>query len=418
MGIREDVIKIAEIAKKASRKLANIESAVKNDALVKMAEAIDRNTGEIQKKNKTDLEAAEKAGLSKALIDRLGLSEKRIKSMADGLREVARMKDPIGEIIGEVLLKNGLLIKKVRVPMGVIGIVYESRPDVTCDSAGLCLKAGNAVVLRGGSEAINSNMIIVRIIEEAALKEGIPEGAIGLVSTTDREAVKVMVKLDQCIDMIILRGSEKMIGDISQGATVPIMRHGKGLCHIYVDEYADVMKSENICFNAKVQRPGVCNAMETLLVHKSIAEKFLPGMINKFKTAGVEIRGDEKTREIVNDLKQAVDEDWSTEYLALILSVKIVDGFYEAIEHITKYGSGHSDAIVTENKDRAEEFLAMIDSAAVYWNASTRFTDGGQFGMGAEIGISTQKSHARGPMGIKELTSIKYKIYGNGQVRE
>jgi len=418
MGIREDVIKIAEIAKKASRKLANIESAVKNDALVKMAEAIDRNTGEIQKKNKTDLEAAEKAGLSKALIDRLGLSEKRIKSMADGLREVARMKDPIGEIIGEVLLKNGLLIKKVRVPMGVIGIVYESRPDVTCDSAGLCLKAGNAVVLRGGSEAINSNMIIVRIIEEAALKEGIPEGAIGLVSTTDREAVKVMVKLDQCIDMIILRGSEKMIGDISQGATVPIMRHGKGLCHIYVDEYADVMKSENICFNAKVQRPGVCNAMETLLVHKSIAEKFLPGMINKFKTAGVEIRGDEKTREIVNDLKQAVDEDWSTEYLDLILSVKIVDGFYEAIEHITKYGSGHSDAIVTENKDRAEEFLAMIDSAAVYWNASTRFTDGGQFGMGAEIGISTQKSHARGPMGIKELTSIKYKIYGNGQVRE
>lgn len=418
MGIREDVIKIAEIAKKASRKLANIESAVKNDALVKMAEAIDRNTGEIQKKNKTDLEAAEKAGLSKALIDRLGLSEKRIKSMADGLREVARMKDPIGEIIGEVLLKNGLLIKKVRVPMGVIGIVYESRPDVTCDSAGLCLKAGNAVVLRGGSEAINSNMIIVRIIEEAALKEGIPEGAIGLVSTTDREAVKVMVKLDQCIDMIILRGSEKMIGDISQGATVPIMRHGKGLCHIYVDEYADVMKSENICFNAKVQRPGVCNAMETLLVHKSIAEKFLPGMINKFKTAGVEIRGDEKTREIVNDLKQAVDEDWSTEYLDLVLSVKIVDGFYEAIEHITKYGSGHSDAIVTENKDRAEEFLAMIDSAAVYWNASTRFTDGGQFGMGAEIGISTQKSHARGPMGIKELTSIKYKIYGNGQVRE
>lgn len=418
MGIREDVIKIAEIAKKASRKLANIESAVKNDALVKMAEAIDRNTGEIQKKNKTDLEAAEKAGLSKALIDRLGLSEKRIKSMADGLREVARMKDPIGEIIGEVLLKNGLLIKKVRVPMGVIGIVYESRPDVTCDSAGLCLKAGNAVVLRGGSEAINSNMIIARIIEEAALKEGIPEGAIGLVSTTDREAVKVMVKLDQCIDMIILRGSEKMIGDISQGATVPIMRHGKGLCHTYVDEYADVMKSENICFNAKVQRPGVCNAMETLLVHKSIAEKFLPGMLNKFKDAGVEIRGDEKTRKIVSGLKQAVDEDWSTEYLDLVLSVKIVDGFYEAIKHITKYGSGHSDAIVTENKDRAEEFLAMIDSAAVYWNASTRFTDGGQFGMGAEIGISTQKSHTRGPMGIKELTSIKYKIYGNGQLRE
>ncbi len=418
MNFLKEVNNVAKRAKEASRKLANIGGDVRNRALMSMADAVEKNISRIQNKNNIDMKAAEKAGLSEALVDRLKLSEKRIKSMARGLRDITKLPDPIGEMIEENTRPNGLIIKKTRVPMGVIGIVYESRPNVTGDSAGLCLKSGNAVVLRGGSEAINSNMAIAAIIEEAACREGIPEGWMGFIRTTDREAVVGMSRLDQFIDMIILRGGDKMISNITKNATVPVMKHGKGLCHTYVDASADVEKAGRICFNAKVQRPGVCNAMETLLVHKDIAKGLLPGLIKKLQDAGVEVRGDDGTMTIVPGIKQAVEEDWSTEYLDLILSVKIVDGVKEAVDHIAGYGSGHSDAIVTEDRNKAEEFLRMVDSASVYWNASTRFTDGGQFGMGAEIGISTQKSHARGPMGIKDLTSVKYMIYGDGQIRE
>lgn len=418
MDILKEVIDVAKRAKEASRILAGISGNVRNKALIAMADAVEKNMSEIQDKNSIDMKAAEKSGLSKALIDRLNLTEKRIKSMADGLREITKLKDPVGEVLEEVKRPNGLLIKKVRVPLGVIGIIYESRPNVTGDSAGLCLKSGNSVVLRGGSESINSNLAIVSIIEEAAYGAGIPEGAIGLIKTTDREAVAGMARLDRFLDMIILRGSEKMIGSITRNATVPVMRHGKGLCHTYVDASADPGKAEEICINAKVQRPGVCNAMETLLVHKDIAGRLLPGLVKKMQAAGVEVRGDDKTAEIAAGIRKADEEDWSTEYLDLILSVKVVDDFDEAIVHISNYGSGHSDAIVTEDRERAEEFLKRVDSASVYWNASTRFTDGSQFGMGSEIGISTQKTHARGPMGIKDLTSTKYMIYGDGQVRE
>ncbi len=418
MNFLREVVDVARYAKEASRKLANIGGDVRNRALMSMADAVEKNISRIKDKNKIDMKIAGRTGLSKALIDRLELSEKRIKSMACGLRDITKLPDPIGEVIEEHTRPNGLIIKKTRVPMGVIGIVYESRPNVTGDSAGLCLKSGNAVVLRGGSEALNSNMAIASIIKKAACKAGIPEGWLGLISVTDREAVTGMSRLDQFIDMIILRGGEKMIKNIAKNATVPVMKHGKGLCHTYVDASADAEKAARICFNAKVQRPGVCNAMETLLVHKDIAGKLLPGLIKKLQDAGVEVRGDDGTMAIVPGIKQAVEEDWSTEYLGLILSVKIVDGLEEAVNHIASYGSGHSDAIVSEDRDKAEEFLGMVDSAAVYWNASTRFTDGGQFGMGAEIGISTQKSHARGPMGLRDLTSVKYVIYGDGQIRE
>ncbi len=418
MNIFKEVSDVSKRAKEASRILAGISGNVRNRALIAMADAVEKNMSEILDKNSIDMKAAEKSGLSKALIDRLNLTENRIRSMADGLRDITKLPDPVGEVLEEVKRPNGLLIRKVRVPLGVIGIIYESRPNVTGDSAGLCLKSGNSVVLRGGSESINSNMAIVSIIEKAAYGAGIPEGAIGLIRTTDREAVAGMSRLDKLLDMIILRGSEKMIDSITRNATVPVMRHGRGLCHTYVDASADPGKAEKICINAKVQRPGVCNAMETLLVHKDVAGRLLPGLVKKMQAAGVEVRGDDKTAEIAAGIRKANEEDWSTEYLDLILSVKVVDNYDEAIGHILSYGSGHSDAIVTEDRGRAEEFLKRVDSASVYWNASTRFTDGSQFGMGSEIGISTQKIHARGPMGIKDLTSTKYMIYGDGQVRE
>jgi glutamate-5-semialdehyde dehydrogenase len=418
MQIRRQIEKMARSAKRASKAMTNLSSSAKNRALLTMAEAIEERIEDIKSKNRVDLKEAKEAGLSPALIDRLTLDNKRIKNMAKGLREIAKLPDPIGEIIEEKVRPNGLRIKKIRVPLGVIAIIYESRPNVTCDAAGLCLKAGNAVILRGGSEAVNSNMIIAKVLQEAAYSSGIPQGAIQLVETTEREAVFHLIRLDEFIDVVIPRGGEEMIKNIKANATVPIISHGKGVCHTYVDKDADLVMAERICFNAKVQRPGVCNAMETLLVHRDIAGEFLPRMIKKFEKAKVEIRGDGKTKRIVPHIKNASEEDWSTEYLDLILSVKVVDSLSQAIDHISRYGTMHSEAIVTEDEHAAQRFLNEVDASSVFWNASTRFTDGGEFGMGAEIGISTQKLHARGPMGVRELTSAKFLIFGDGQIRE
>ena len=418
MELKEEIIRRAAAAKRAAYTLANVSSEIKNKALVAMAEALLAGKEDILFKNEIDVEAAKEAGLSNALIDRLSLTAARIEAMVKGLRELASLKDPVGEVISAIERPNGLKINKIRVPLGVVGIIYESRPNVTVDTAGLCLKSGNAVILRGGSEAVNSNHILVKTISAAAYAAGIPEGAIQFVETTDRQAVLEMVKLDKFIDVIIPRGGEELIQFIKEHSTIPVISHGKGVCHTYVDVEADLKMAEEICFNAKVQRPGVCNAMETLLVHNGVAMEFLPQMAVRFAGAKVELRGDEKTLTILKGIKAAAEEDWSTEYLDLILSVKIVETAEEAVAHINKYGSHHSDTIVTKNKKRAEDFMRAVDSAAVYWNASTRFTDGGEFGMGAEIGISTQKMHARGPMGLNELCSYKYMVYGNGQTRK
>jgi len=334
------------------------------------------------------------------------------------LRYIAKLNDPIGEVIEKTVRPNGLKIKKVRVPLGVIGIIYESRPNVTSDSIGLCLKSGNCVVLRGGSEAINSNKIIAKIICESAYSNGIPEGCIQFIEETDRRIIAEMIRLPKYIDCIIPRGGEGLINYIRDNSSVPVIAHGKGVCHTYVDKYADVKMAVNISMNAKVQRPGVCNAMETLLVHKDIAKKFLPVIIAEYTKSGVEVRGCRQTMNIVKGIRRAAERDWYTEYLDLIISIKVVSSVDEAVAHIEKYGSHHSDAIVTSNDASAEKFLKYIDSAAVYRNASTRFTDGGEFGMGTEIGISTQKMHARGPMGLRELTSYKFVIEGNGQIRQ
>ncbi|NIN92896.1 glutamate-5-semialdehyde dehydrogenase [bacterium] len=418
MDIMKKTEEMARKAKLAASAMANLSTSLKNKALLAMAKAIQEKAEDIISKNRIDVKEAKEKGLAISLIDRLTVNDKRISNMSKGLREIAELPDPVGEVIEHKVRPNGLRIDKVRVPLGVVAIIYESRPNVTCDAAGLCLKAGNAVILRGGSEAINSNMIIAKVLQEAAYSSGIPQGAIQLVETTDREAVSQLVKMDGFIDVVIPRGSEEMIKKIKANATVPVIGHGKGLCHIYVDKSADLRMAERICFNAKVQRPGVCNAMETLLVHKDIAGEFLPGMIKKFEEAKVEIRGDEKTKSILSHVKSAREEDWSTEYLDLILSVKVVDSLSEAIDHINKYGSMHSEAILARDKDAAQKFLKEVDASSVFWNASTRFTDGGEFGMGAEIGISNQKLHARGPMGVRELTSTKFVIYGDGQIRE
>jgi glutamate-5-semialdehyde dehydrogenase len=418
MELKEEIIRRAAMAKRAAYTLANIPAEIKNKALLAMADALQAGKEDILFKNEIDVEAAKEAGLSAALIDRLLLTSDRIATMIKGLQELAVLKDPVGEVLSSVERPNGLKINKVRVPLGVIGIIYESRPNVTVDTAGLCLKSGNAVILRGGSEAVNSNHILVKTIAAAAYAAGIPEGAIQFIETTDRQAVLDMVKLDKFVDVIIPRGGEELIQFIKEHSTIPVISHGKGVCHTYIDIDADLKMAEEICFNAKVQRPGVCNAMETLLVHNGIALEFLPQMAARFTAAKVELRGDEKTLAILKGIKAATEEDWSEEYLDLILSVKIVDTAEEAATHINKYGSHHSETIVTKNKKRAEDFMRAVDSAAVYWNASTRFTDGGEFGMGAEIGISTQKMHARGPMGLTELCSYKYMVYGNGQVRK
>lgn len=417
-SLKKDIVAIARDAKKASFAMGQISSAVKDKALLAMAGAVEKDRSVIFAANKKDVKAAEGRKLNSAFVDRLTLNDKRIKTMAESLRQVAALHDPIGEVIKMWTRPNGLWIGKLRVPLGVIGVIYESRPNVTADCIGLCLKAGNSVILRGGSEAINSNIAIFEALNDAARKNGIPEGAINLIKTTNRKAVHALLTLSDYVDLIIPRGGESLIKEVARRSRIPVLKHYKGVCHIYVDEDADLNMAERICYNAKVQRPSVCNAMETLLVSEDVAARFLPSMIKKYKEAGVEIRGCPATRRIVKGLKTATERDWSTEYLDLILSVKVVKNLREGIEHINRYGTKLSDAIVTENYHNAVEFLRKVDSASVYVNASTRFTDGGEFGFGAEIGISTDKFHARGPVGVEELTSYKYIVYGDGQVRE
>ncbi len=418
MDIKSYITEKGKKAKEAARRLATISTAVKDNALLAMADALEREAERLRVGNLKDLEAARKKGLSPAMIDRLTLNEKRIKDMARGLRDIAALPDPVGEITRMWQRPNGMRVGKIRVPIGVIGIIYESRPNVTADSAGLCIKSGNSVFLRGGSEAINSNKAIAEILMEAGLKAGLPEGSITIVDIVDREAVMEMLKLDRYIDLIIPRGGEDLIKTVAANSTIPVIKHDRGLCHTYVDEYADVKMAQDICFNAKVQRPGTCNAMETMLVHRGIVDSFLPVMIERFRQAGVEFRGCSKVVSLYPSIKPAAEEDWNTEYLDLILNVKIIDNMEEALRHIETYGSQHSEAIVTNNHQRAMTFLKEVDAAAVFINASTRLHDGGQFGMGAEIGISTTRIHARGPMGLEELTSTKFIVLGDGQLRE
>ncbi len=417
--MKEQIINIAKNAAGATGVLAGLSSLEKNRILEEMARALIKNIGVILKANKKDLILAKKAKLSVALVDRLALDEKRIKEMANCLLSVAKLDDPVGKEIKSWDSPSGLQIHKVRVPIGVIAIIYESRPNVTADCIGLSFKSGNSVILRGGSEALNSNIAIFRAIEEVIRSNNLPEGIINLITTKDRKAIDVLLKLNKYIDLVMPRGGENLIKRVVSLSRIPVIKHYKGICHVYVDDYADLNMAERICFNAKVERPGVCNAMESMLVHRDVAVRFLPLMIKKFKEAGVELRGCPITKKIAKGgIRLATDKDYRTEYLDLILSVKVVGTIDEAIAHINKYGSHHSDSIITDDESNAREFLKKVDSACVYVNASTRFTDGNQFGMGAEIGISTDKLHARGPMALEELTTYKYTIFGNGQIRE
>lgn len=405
-------------AKEAARQLAVKSSSAKDAALQAMADALILNTERIVEANSRDLSQGQTKGLSKALLDRLLLNSSRINEMAEGLKTLIALPDPVGEVISMWKRPNGLTIGQKRVPLGVVGMIYEARPNVTVDAAGLCLKTGNAVILRGGSEASNSNKIITEVISEAAEKSGMPKGCIQLVYSTDREAVNIMVKMNRYLDVLIPRGGAGLIKMVVNNATVPVIQTGVGNCHTYIDSEADPEMAVEISVNAKVHRPGVCNAMETLLVHQDIASRILPVLGEKMQKHGVELRGCPKTCRILPDAVMAGEEDWQTEFLDLILAVKVVKDLDEAIEHIVHYGTGHSEAIITNNYQKAQRFLEEVDAAAVYVNASTRFTDGFQYGFGAEIGISTQKLHARGPMGLKALTSTKYIIYGNGQIRK
>lgn len=418
MKIKQDLLSLAKGARQASRYLAALSLEQKNNVLKDMSLALLENKALILQANKLDVLAATKAKLSKPLIERLTLNEKRIQDMADSLLELICLADPVGEVTRAWRRPNGLWIHKLRTPIGVIAIIYESRPNVTSDCVGLCFKSGNAVILRGGSEALNSNLAIFSVIRDVLKKNGIPENAVNMIDTKDRRAVDSLLKLNEYIDLVIPRGGESLIRKVVECSLIPVIKHYKGICHVYVDQFADLAMAERICYNAKVQRPGVCNAMETMLVNEVAAAKFLPRIAKKLKEAGVELRGCPKTKKIISWAKKATEKDFHTEYLDLILSVKVVKDQAEAISHINDYGSHHSDAIVTENYDNAMDFLKAVDSACVYVNASTRFTDGYQFGMGAEIGISTDKLHARGPMALEELTTYKYMIFGNGQVRE
>lgn len=408
----------AQAAKQAAAKLAVTSTAVKNAALLAMAAALEAQQSEILAANKRDMTAAEAKGMKSSMLDRLKLTAERISGMADGLRQVAGLADPVGNVIDGKTLPNGLHITKIRVPLGVIGIIYEARPNVTADAAGLCLKSGNAVILKGGSEAMESNKTVAAILAQAAEGAGIPAGSIQFIDTSDRQAVQDLIHMNGLVDVVIPRGGAGLIQAVVRNASVPVIETGAGVCHTYVDKDADVEMAMKIAFNAKVQRPSVCNAMETLLVHKDIADKFLPMMLMMYNSSAVEIRGDEAVQEYSGQVHPVTEEDWSTEYGDLRLSVKIVDSIEEAMAHIAKYGTGHSECIVTNNYQAAQLFQYTVDAAAVYVNASTRFTDGNEFGFGAEIGISTQKLHARGPMALPELTSTKYLINGNGQVRK
>ena len=419
MGNMKDVLeKQGQAAREAARFLAVASTKLKNQALMAMADSLEARQQEIITANREDMEAGKRSGLSDALLDRLALNETRIKNMADGLREIAALPDPVGEVLSMTKRPNGLDVGRIRTPIGVIGIIYESRPNVTADAAGLCLKSGNAILLRGGEEALNSNRCIAAVIAKAAQECGIHQGAIQLVDSEAREAALLMMKMHDYLDVLIPRGGKGLKRAVQENASVPVIMTGMGNCHVYVDEYADLAKALPIVHNAKVQRPSVCNAAETLLVHRAVADKFLPPMLSDLAEAGVEIRGCEKTREIVKEVLAANEADWDQEYLDLVIAVKVVDSLQEAIDHINRHGTGHSEAIVSENYTNVRRFMANVDAAAVYANASTRFTDGNEFGFGAEMGISTQKLHARGPMGLKELTTVKYLIYGDGQIRE
>ncbi len=414
----EELRKKGEQAREASYKLVNIGTTIKNAALKNIAQALRENAGDIISANNIDIENARKKGTREAMIDRLTLTKERIDDIADGVLQVMALNDPIGEVIKMWTRPNGLNIGQKRVPMGVIAIIYEARPNVTVDAAVLCLKTSNACILRGGSEAINSNTAIMRVMQKAAYAAGIPEGALNIVEDASRETAAELMKMNGYIDMLIPRGGKGLIKSVVENATVPVVETAAGNCHVYVDKDADQDMAVKIVMNAKVQRPSVCNAAETLLVDEKIADSFIPRIFDELKKRNVEIRADEKSSAIYPDVKKADDEDYYTEYNDYILAVKLVDGVDEAIRHINKYNTKHSEAIVTNNYEAAQKFLNEVDAAAVYVNASTRFTDGFEFGFGAEIGISTQKMHARGPMGLEALTSIKYIIYGDGQIRE
>jgi glutamate-5-semialdehyde dehydrogenase len=418
IDFRTEVRAMARMAKLVSYQLAQLSTATKNKILLEMADDLERNQGFLIKENRKDLNAGEKAHLSLAFIDRLRLTPTVIRGMAKGLREVAGLPDPVGEVIKMWKRPNGLFVGRMRIPIGVIGIIYESRPNVTADAAGLCLKSGNSVILRGGSEAFHSNQAIGQILQKVLVKMGLPQGTIQIFPYTEREAIREMLQLEDEIDLIIPRGGEELIRFVTNHSKIPVIKHYKGVCHIFVDETADLEMATRVCLNAKVQRPGVCNAMETLLVHKKVASRFLPKVAKALQKEGVELRGCSQTKKILSTIKEAREEDWFQEYLDLILSIKVVRGIEEAIEHIARYGSLHTEAIITSDYQNAQRFLKEVNSSCVLVNASTRFNDGFELGLGAEIGISTSKLHAFGPMGLEELTTTKFIVYGEGQIRE
>ncbi|MDX9702791.1 MAG: glutamate-5-semialdehyde dehydrogenase [Candidatus Auribacterota bacterium] len=409
---------LARNARKAAVKLMRVDTAQKNNALTVVKQLLDERRNKIQSMNKLDLDNARENGLSQSMIDRLELNDKRIDGMIQSLDDLIKLNDPVGEILKSSVRPNGMKIEKIRVPIGVIGIIYESRPNVTVDAASLCLKTGNATILRGGKEAIHSNKVLTDILQDALSLAGLPRESVQLIETTDRTAVGELITQNEFIDLIIPRGGESLIRRVVKESTIPVIKHYNGVCHLYADKDIDEKQARKIIINAKVQRPGVCNALETLLVHEAIAETFIPDICADLTQKGVEIRGDEKTKTLYPNSIAATEDDWYAEYLDLILSVKVVKNLEEAVTHIETYGSRHSDGILTNNIDTAKEFLISVDSAVVFHNVSTRFSDGGQFGMGAEIGISTDKLHARGPMGLEELTSYKYVVTGDGQIRE
>jgi glutamate-5-semialdehyde dehydrogenase len=412
------VQKIAQRAQSAAHHMARLSSGVKNDALIQMADALEAEEAFLTTLNARDVERAQEHGLSSAMVDRLRLTPKRIGDMARSLRETATLPDPIGEVTRMWRRPNGLEIGMMRVPLGVIAFIYESRPNVTADAAGLCLKSGNAVVLRGGSEAIQSNLALSELLSKAAVAAGIPDDAVQMIPLTDRRAIFELLKLEGVVDLVVARGGEEFIRTVVEHSRIPVIKHDKGLCHTYIDNEADLAMAAKVAFNAKVQRPSVCNAMETLLVHREVVSRFLPSFCDQLKAAGVEVRGCPETCRLVPWAMAARDVDWDTEYLDLILSIKVVGNLEEALDHIARHSSKLSESIVTNNYQKARRFLHEVDAAAVFINASTRFIDGSEFGFGAELGISTQKLHARGPMGLESLTSLKYIVYGDGQIRE
>ena len=417
MSIEATIREMAKNAKDASTAVSILDTNKKNAALERIAQKLLDESAAIKEENQKDLAAGKEKGLSAAMIDRLSVSDAVIESMAKGLRDVAALRDPVGEVTGMWLRPNGLQVGRVRIPLGVIGMIYEARPNATVDAAGLCLKAGNAVILRGGSEAFHSNAVLARVIQDALQESGIPQMAAQVVPVKEREAVHALMAQEEFVDLIIPRGGEGLIRFVAENSKIPVLKHYKGVCHVFVDDKADLAMAEDVAFNAKAQRAGVCNAMETLLVHDTVAEVFLPSMAKRFTDAGVEMRGCPKTCRIVPEAKEATDEDWPAEYLDLIVAVKVVSSMDDAMDHIAQYGSNHTEAIVTSDYDKARTFLRQVDASVVLVNASTRFNDGGELGLGAEIGISTTKLHAYGPMGLEELTTTKFVVFGDGQVR-